>query len=287
MDLALVASRFVHDATLAFVAGALLFPLYALGGADRAGWSATDPLGGAVRWGAGLALASGVAEFAATAAAMAGEGRAALDPATLLLLATQTQFGWVWGVRLAILAALCILLAAAPARRGPALALSLAALAGLALVGHARSRPGLAGVAHVTADAIHLLTAALWTGGLPALLVVLARSDMDAPRALGRFSGVAAPAVALLVTTGALASWLLAGSPLALGATAWGRLLLLKVALVAAMGALAALNRWRLARRLAEEGSAGGLRLSIGAESALAVLVFAAVAWLGVLSPTG
>ncbi len=287
MEGALVASRAVHDGACAFVAGALLFPLYALHPADRRAWAADDPLRRALIAATGLALLSGVVEFAAVAAGMADTPAAAFDPA-VLRATLGMDFGRVWLVRLGLLAMLAPLLATGRGRGGVTPALATAALVGLSGVGHAREEAGVAGALHVAADALHLLTAAVWTGGLPALLVVLARPGLRQAGpgdALRRFSAAALPAVAVLVLTGATATWLLAGSPLALGATAWGRLLLVKLALVAAMLGLAGLNRWRLTERLAQDGDTAAVRRSIASELGLAVLVFAVVGWLGVLSP--
>lgn len=89
--------------------------------------------------------------------------------------------------------------------------------------------------------------------------------------------------------------WFLIG-PSHLGAlwtTAYGGLLLAKLVLFGAMLCLAAANRYRLTPRLAEALNRSGgaapavtaLRTSVMLEFALAVLVLAAVSWLGALMP--
>src|SRR5262249_56858630 len=66
-----------------------------------------------------------------------------------------------------------------------------------------------------------------------------------------RFSTLGLISVGLLIATGIVNGWILAGSVPALIGTGYGRLLLAKVALFFAMVAVAAVNRLRLTPRLA------------------------------------
>src|SRR5262249_32401233 len=66
-----------------------------------------------------------------------------------------------------------------------------------------------------------------------------------------RFSTLGLISVGLLIATGIVNGWILAGSVPALIGTDYGRLLLAKVALFLAMVAVAAVNRLRLTPRLA------------------------------------
>jgi len=75
--------------------------------------------------------------------------------------------------------------------------------------------------------------------------------------------------------------------------TIYTQVLLVKLAMFVAMLSLAAANRFRLTPKLAAalnstselRAAVGALRTSLLAETALAILVLAAVAWLGTLSP--
>ena len=113
-------------------------------------------------------------------------------------------------------------------------------------------------------------------------------------RALHGFGTVGTIVVAALIVTGLINAWLLVGPDHvgALGTTLYGRLLLAKLALFAAMLGLAALNRFRLTPRFkasiaaADHSSAmGALRGSLAIETACIVAILALVAWLGTLEP--
>ena len=276
----LVATRFVHFSALLLLFGWSLHPLYAGGGAPR------RPL--AIL--AALALVSGAAWFLLTAAAMAGAAAAAFDPATLSAVVRQTDFGPLWLARLLIIG-LSLAIVTAPMRNpraawAPMLAAGLA-LASLAGTGHARITGGAAGALHVASDAVHLLAAGAWLGGLAALIVAT-RAAFEA-EFLRRFSGMGYVAVAALVATGLVNSWLLVGAPSALVTSAYGRWLGLKLALFAAMAGLAALNRWRLTPALAADPAdaraLAELRRNVIAEQLIGLAVVAVVSLLGTLAP--
>ena len=84
----------------------------------------------------------------------------------------------------------------------------------------------------------------------------------------------------MLVLAGGFLLWRLLGSPLALLESGYGQVLGAKLALVAALMALAALNRWRLVPQLAAEQPGARRRLagSILAECLLAFAIVAATA---------
>ena len=114
-----------------------------------------------------------------------------------------------------------------------------------------------------------------------------ALAELD--RGLSRFSAIGPAVVAVLLATGAVNVWVLAGPSrlLGLAGNAWGVALLIKLGLFAAMLALAGVNRWRLGPALArgDPGAAAALRLNLAAEAALGILVIVAVSWLGTLPP--
>jgi putative copper resistance protein D len=156
------------------------------------------------------------------------------------------------------------------------------------------------GLLHLTADTLHLVGAAAWTGSLVpfALLLAAARrypceaSARLARDATQRFSMLGIASVATVLGSGIVNAWILVGSINGLIATQYGRLLMLKIALFAAMLAFAAVNRFWLTPRLASPlGSAAQLRAlrqltrNSVIEIALALMIFAIVGMLGTLHP--
>lgn len=116
-----------------------------------------------------------------------------------------------------------------------------AILMSVAASGHAIAAPDTA--LTVTVTAAHLAAMTVWGGGVVAALLLWRGADRVA--ALRRFGPVAIGAVAVLVVTGTVRA-LRSIDPLpALWSTSWGRLLLLKLALVALALVLAAAIRHR------------------------------------------
>lgn len=284
----------------AFASGAALFgaPLFLLYSLPRD----ARPVGAEFRaWVAvfsGIVAVSALAVLAAQTAMMAGDPRAALDPATLGDILAGSAFGRSILVRFgAGLAALALALLVRPGRWLWTV-LSLfggLSMAALAWSGHGAADEGVAGGVHLAADLLHLLGAGVWLGALAALLLLLRRPPEAATlhSALAGFSGVGSAAVAVIVASGLLNTWFLVGlNRLAsLIATPWGLLLLAKLALFAAMLGLAALNRFRLTPRLgaalASEPAAAlpALRRSIVLEAMLGVGVLSLVSAMGILQP--
>ncbi|MFF5144210.1 copper resistance protein CopC [Streptomyces sp. NPDC013157] len=96
----------------------------------------------------------------------------------------------------------------------------------------------------MTSSVLHLLSMALWLGGLTALLITLQRSATPLPAAVvTRFSRVAFASVTVLVVTGVYQSWRGLGSWQALTDTSYGRLLLVKLAAVTLLLAAALQSR--------------------------------------------
>ncbi|KUO08708.1 copper resistance CopC/CopD family protein [Streptomyces sp. DSM 15324] len=121
-------------------------------------------------------------------------------------------------------------------------------------------QPGIA----MPVDIVHLLAVASWLGGLAALLVALYRAPADRPveaAAVHRFSQVAFGSVIALVATGVYQSWRQLGSWSAFTETGYGRLLLVKICLVAVLVGIAWISR-RWTTRL---GDAAGVAGEVGA----------------------
>ncbi|MBS0298244.1 MAG: copper homeostasis membrane protein CopD [Proteobacteria bacterium] len=303
LQAALVVARFTHYAALTLAFGAALFPLYAYGPDAGLRARAGRSMAGLMPACAAVALVSGLGWLAVSAATMADDPAAAVDPTTLRLILTEMDFGRIWAVRMALAA---LLVVASLWGRGTPGRLRLAPplLSGLLLVsvaatGHGISGPEGLGVWHGLADGAHLLAAGAWLGALVPL-AMLARPEPGATpdavaelaRMLARFSKVGYLAVATLVATGLVNAWLLVGSVEGLVATAYGRVLLVKLALFAAMLGFAAANRFKLTPALAglaygdnARPLLGRLRRHVMAEQALGLMILAAVSLLGTLAP--
>ena len=133
----------------------------------------------------------------------------------------------------------------------------------------------------------HGALAAFWLGSLVALYVLLRHDPAAALPALRRFSSLAVGGVAALLAAGVGFAALQLGSLADVTQTPYGRLILLKAALLASLLALAATNRFVLTPRLAR-GAADAtaqLRRSVAIEVALVVAVLVATAVLAQTSP--
>lgn len=244
------------------------------------------------------------------AAAMRGGALSeAATPATIGAVLWQTQFGHTVLARLVLAVGLGLCLVLASSARQPfsqnawlRLGAILASFGFVALVwtGHAAATPG---AAHFLADAAHLLAAGIWLGGLVVLAALFgtdaAKADAGwiavTATATRRFSLLAVICVAALLASGIVNSWFLVGTIPALLGTAYGHLLLVKLALFALMLWIAAVNRWRLtprigapARRRGNRGARQALRLlrrNAVAELLLGFLVLCIVSALGAVTP--
>jgi putative copper resistance protein D len=108
-------------------------------------------------------------------------------------------------------------------------------------------------------------------------------ADADARR----FSMLGTICVGAILVTGGINSWFLVGNIPALIGTAYGRLLLVKIALFVAMVAIAAFNRYRLTPLIRAPGTAAlpMLRRNALIEVTLGLAILMIVAVLGTLPP--
>lgn len=197
-----------------------------------------------------------------------------------------TQFGgvWVWQILLAFVALAVVWLK--PRRPGRLLlVLFCAQLLLLAGVGHAAMNDGWLGIVQRTNHALHLFCVASWFGGLLPFIYCLrlahGRWRQAAICTMMRFSRYGHLAVAGAIASGVVNALLIQGG--LISASPWGRMLLFKCALVAAMVAIALVNRYVLVPRM----SAGGTRaeqlivrttqieIALGALALFAVSLFA------------
>ncbi len=197
----------------------------------------------------------------------------------------STGYGTSLG-RLADLALLSLILGAlALAARGWAGRLS--ALLGFGLVGAALASSGHASAAEpqwLTRPAVflHGIGIAFWAGALVPLAAAFAARSAEATTMLRRFSVAAPVAVLPLVAAGLVLAVIQLGSIDALWTTAYGLVFLVKLALLAPLFLLAAVNRFSLTEPVAAGDATAirHLRRSVLAEIVLVVAIFAvAAAW--------
>ena len=311
----LIAARAVHFVATTMVVGALLFAVFVFDPAVRKiGEAAVTPrLRRLLAWivGAGLALAlvSGAAWLVLLSAEISGQPLSAMIASDVVpTVLTQTQFGHVWQVRLGLGALLALAMVLNHRQRwrtsrvaaGIKAALAAGLVGSLAWAGHAGADEGTNGIIHVVADVLHLIAAAAWLGALVPLAVLFvsawhSRDARDAALTLAatlRFSTLGVISVATLLTTGIVNTWFLAGSIPALVGTDYGRLLLVKIALFAAMVGLASINRLTLTPAFARDPAADRGRYALqqlarnsALETSLGVLILVIVGVLGTTPP--
>lgn len=283
-DAVLLIVRLVHFWAVFGLFGTALFGLYA----GRDARALVGPkLGGPVALMSVAALGSGIIWLLVEAAHFGGDWSAAGDADTLSAVVFQTGFGklWLWRLLLAATLLPIVTMERGPARDGLLIAVSAMLAGSLGLAGHAAMDTGGRGVAHQVNHAAHLLAVGAWLGGLLPLARLLAGRPDEATRAdtLHRFSTVGIIAVGIILVTGIVNASMLAGSPIPSLATAWGRTLAVKLALVAIMVAAALANRLIL---MPGARYAAIARLIV-LEQALGLAVLAAASLLGTLPPDG
>jgi copper transport protein len=155
---------------------------------------------------------------------------------------------------------------------------ALLLLPGPSIAGHALD-PGRS-LLEVVDDVIHVAAASVWLGGLLALGLALRRAG-DHALLMRRFSNIALASVVVLAVTGVVRALAELRSVSQLWTTGYGRALLVKTALLAALVGVGWMNRYRLVPRLRE----AALRRNIVAELVLFAGVIVAVALLTDLRP--
>jgi len=308
--------RWLGLCALAGLAGCLAVAGPVLGRARAAGTPDTVAVGVRLARRRLLAVAAGcaVAAGAVGVITLAEEGQRAagagaeraLGQAVVDLL-TGTRWGHLWLAREIALIALVAVILAIRSRLGepvtrrsaiaPALAAALVfAVAWVEALGSHSAALESARTAAVAAYSLHVLTALLWLGALPALVLVLwPRVPGLAPREVvracrGPFSTLLVISVTVLVVTGLYGAGRQVAEPGQLLSTTYGRTLLLKTALLAVVGGLGLANSALLhGRRLAGPGRAPGAaapsRRLIVAEALAGAVLLAAAGLLAETSP--
>ncbi len=153
----------------------------------------------------------------------------------------------------AALGCLMVTLLAVPAELR--IAIALLGLLPLSATGHAESGTGWQDIDAISTE-LHVFGAVVWTGGLLAVIVLVAADRTLLSLALPRYSRIATVCVFLTVSTGMVAGWLaLYQTPgvswyTALFATGYGQILLLKGLCLSGAALLGARTRFRLLPRI-------------------------------------
>ena len=302
-----LALRWVHlAASVALVGGATMLLL--AGPSDRPTacvWQ--RGVSRAARWLLVIALLSGVDVLADQTALLEGRAGAALEPRALARVATQTQSGLVWLVRLGILL-VAGFFAMGPVRvvsttdwlmlHGEVLGLGLVALGLMSAGGHAAAAEP-SPLQAIGFDFVHLAAAGLWAGALPALAILLRRAAREdgadarpyAVLAVQRFSRWALIGVLALTASGVVNTLTHVRDVAGLIGTPYGRLLALKLVIFAIALIVAGLNRRRFLPALGGDAAAVGrpamtrLSRAVTAEALLTLAVLGIVAALSVTPP--
>ena len=298
----LIAVRAIHFAASAVITGSLVFRAWVAKPASRSDQAVawvlrTQSL--RLAWIAlAVALLSGAIWFLLQAVSMSGlPPGEAMTSQVLSTVLEETQFGAVMQVRgvLAIVLATCLAFDRFPWADRLALVAALGLTGSIAWTGHAASTLGAMGDLHLAADAVHLVAAASWIGGLVPFSLLLAAVHRNGGASLARdaterFSTLGIVSVATLTVTGSVNSWILVGWFRGLLVTEYGQVLMLKLVVFAAMLVFAGVNRFALTPRLAlssgndREALRKLIRNSV-VEIALGFAIFAIVGVLGTLHP--
>jgi copper resistance protein D len=313
----LIAVRDIHFGSSVIVAGIVFFVLFIASpslrmadsrlGATVAAFSVRSAT---ILWlSLGLSIISGFAWLGLVAARIAGKpfGEVIAD-GTIWTVISQTQFGFAWELRFlfSVLLAACLFVrwvkkvGASIGQEVLAALLAGAYIGSLAFAGHGEEGLGIERNLHLATDFFHLIAAGFWLGGLiplALLLIYLHRFREQtwlsvACDAARRFSNLGILAVGILLVSGTINAWFLIGSMQGLIDTSYGRLLILKITLFAAMVCLAGINREYLLPRLF-----GGIETDLGSralpwlirsalvEIVLGVGVILIVGTLGIMAP--
>jgi copper resistance protein D len=169
---------------------------------------------------------------------------------------------------------------------------------GFAGTGHAVMLADGAGALLVTAQALHMLAAGAWLGGLLPLVLILWHRGGDAATlddlafVLARFSMMGAVVVSTIAATGVVSAFLIVRDLHSLLAAPYGRVLIVKVCVFLLMTGLAADNRWRLSSAIRGPVRSAPifakvefLTRNVAIEIAFGAVALVLVSLLGTLSP--
>jgi copper resistance protein D len=304
----LIGVRAVHFASTAMVAGAIFFQSFVMAPvvcsvrADAPATILRKHLAMLVWITLLMAVLSGLAWLLLLTSRISGQSvTEAFADGVVWTVLTETRFGhdWIGRFCIALLLTGILFFRSLKAdgnstwqdRVTPFLAACL--LGSLAWSGHAGASPGINGGIHLTSDLVHLVAVGAWVGALPPFAMLLSSAAQAASQAwtnvavvvAHRFSILGMLSVSTLIATGIINTLNLAGSVVALTATEYGELLLLKISLFIAMVGVAAVNRFRLLPRLQGKDTIRRLRRNTLIEIGLGVIIVFIVSALGTMPP--
>lgn len=274
------AARWLAFASLALVVGGLGFRLLVLRGPVPARFERRFYL-------VTLAGAVGVIEVAFVAFLLRADSVLQLPLGTFLYgdlrPIVRTPFGTAWvAMTLAfVLVTTLVFLAWLTERRvllWPAFVLAVAFASGYSLSGHSSSEANASRWSEL-ADWAHLTAASLWAGGLVMLLVAVVSARELGRAAFVGFARLAPVLIAVLVAAGAYLSFLRLPELNDLWTSSYGRILMLKLGLVALALTWGAVHHFLVEPRLDRPGVLSRLPRSLAGEAAvgMAVLLVAAI----------
>jgi putative copper export protein len=275
--LALTLLRWLHDAAMLSLFGALMFAPAIL---PRELRPVMRGLLTRIAWWSGIsALLAGVAWLLAETASVAQVQALGAIIGAVPAFVGYLRFGQLLLGQLACIAGTLVLCRWS----GAALGLAGCALALQPWFGH----PGEAGTGLAVSELLHLLAAGTWLGGLLPLLTCLAiLPPAQAARVSRRFTWIGIAAVLTRWGSGLAQGLVLAGGAHGLIATMYGHVALLKAGLFMLALVFAAINGFVLTARLACDAAAvRAMRWSVSAEALIGCAILLAAAWLSGLPP--
>jgi copper transport protein len=267
----------------------LLIGLVVLVGAATAGAAG---FGGPERRNLSLAAGGWLLSLAGLVALVEAERRNAQVSLGTLLDASVGR-ALIWRAASLAVAGVALLIAVrwASARRAALAAAALAAVGTIVVHvanGHAAAAGSWPSGLTVSAQAIHFAVAAVWAGGLAALIAgigVRSRPSAHDLVAIRRFSTIAAAGLLVVVATGIVRAFSELRTWGELFSTGYGRAVLAKLALAGIIAVLAARNRLRSVPAAA--GDVRPLRRTSAGELSFAAAALVVAALLGTLAPPG
>ncbi len=285
MTFAFAVIRALHFASLmtVFGASALLWQARAIVSPSRT-------LTALLQLAAAVAVLTAFLSLIFIAQEMAGDPGSFWNPDALAAVVTQSFYGAIFRLRSFLL--VCVVaLSVRPGLMSTKALLAGAALALLGLTSHAAAA-GDAAYFYVRAgvDALHVITAGFWVGGLVVLTWEVFAKPRDLPRLvalLRTFSRWGAMSVAVLVIAGTVNGIEILGVPGMPWSDAYVTWLAVKIVLAAIMVALALTNRFGVLPGLAkgELEAEQTIPLTVVAELSCAFAILIVVGFLGTISP--
>ena len=237
---------------------------------------------------AALALLTAILWLVAVASQVSGQPL--FDLAAIVLVLQTTWFGHVAIARFVLLTGLVVATLGSRATLAR-VALSAGSLVTIALTSHAAAAgdPHYLGL-RATNDALHLLAAGFWLGGLTQLVPMVLGNRENLQRVLPvlrLFSSVGMVAVCVLVIAGTLNGYLILFGDRGMWSPAYIGMLAFKIVLAAIMIALAATNRLHVLPAIAQGEPEGATTIAISTilELALGLGIVLLVGVLGALPP--